>query len=127
MNRFKLVLLGVIAAVFFGLGLGWWLVPALVAPQLGMSLLEGVGLSTQVGDLGSFFLTLGSCIVLGLATGNKFWFYPPTLLIGLAASGRLVAWLAHGAALALDLIMVEAATTAVLVWASKAEAMNGRS
>ena len=50
--------------------------------------------------LSSFFLTLGICILAAVVTGRRTWYYPPILLLSLAAIGRLVAWLVHDAALA---------------------------
>ncbi len=58
-----------------------------------MALLDGRGLSTQLADLASFFLTLGGCILAGLITGNRLWFYPAVSLLGVAAFGRVLAWL----------------------------------
>ncbi|MEO0606520.1 MAG: hypothetical protein AAF211_34150, partial [Myxococcota bacterium] len=83
-----------------------------------MALLDGVGLSTQIGDLGAFFLTLGTCMLAGLTTGQRVWYYPAILLLGLAAIGRTLAWLFHGAALAYDLIAVEVVLAVVLFVAS---------
>ena len=112
------VALGLVAAVFMVLGAGWLIAPAVVAPRLGMTLQEAVGLSTQIGDLGSFFLTVGVCTLIAQVTGKRLWFHPAIMLLGLAALGRVVAWLFHDAALALDMIAVEAAVTALLVFAA---------
>ena len=79
-----------------------------------MPLLEGVGRSTQIGDLGSFFLTMGLLILVGVTTLERVWFYPPMMLLGLAAIFRIVSWLVHGAALAGSLIAVEIVVTALL-------------
>lgn len=105
---------GAFALLFFGMGVGWLLAPSFLGSQLGMTLLQGAGLSTQIGDLASFFLTLGSCILLGLATRNSTWFYPAMMLLGLAAIGRILAWLFHGAALAWDMIFVEVLVVSLL-------------
>ncbi len=102
------------AALFVLLGLAWWVGPDLAGRLLGMDLLAGVGLSTQLADLASFFLTLGFCILAGLATGRRLWFFPAILLLGLAMIGRIIAWLAHGAALPADMIAVEVAVIALL-------------
>lgn len=86
--------------------------------QLGMPLLDGLGLSTQIGDLASFFLTLGSCMLLGLVTGNQIWFYPPMMLLGFAAISRTLAWLIHDAAFPPDVIAVETVLAVLLYVAS---------
>ena len=42
------------------------------------ALLEGVGLSTQIGDLGSFFITVGAMTLIGAITTTRHWFYAPS-------------------------------------------------
>ncbi len=100
--------------LFVVIGVGWIIDPASAAAGVGMPLLEGVGRSTQIGDLGSFFLTMGLLILVGVTTLERAWFYPPMMLLGLAAMFRLVAWLVHGAALAGSMIAVEIIVTALL-------------
>jgi hypothetical protein len=107
-----------IAGLFLTMGLLWLIAPAFIGQQLGMALLQGVGLSTQIGDLSAFFLTLGLCVLLAAITNNKIWFYPAMMLAGLAAFGRTLAWILHGADLALDLIVVEALLVAFLYFSS---------
>lgn len=106
------------AALFILMGLAWLAAPGFVSPKLGMPLLSGVGLSTQIADLASFFLTLGSCIAIGLMTNNRFWFYPAAMLLGIAAGGRVLAWLLHDAALAGDMIAVEIVLATLLIFAA---------
>ena len=84
------------------------------AEALGMSLLSGEGLSTQIGDLSSFFLVLGSFILLGAYTKQKYWFYAPIALLGLAAISRTIAYLFHDAAFATQSIMVEVLVACLL-------------
>ena len=60
--------------------------PANVAESLGMPLLEGVGLSTQIGDLGSFFITVGAMTLIGAITTTCHWFYAPSMLLLVAAA-----------------------------------------
>ena len=100
--------------LFVVIGVGWIIDPASAAAGVGMPLLEGVGRSTQIGDLGSFFLTMGLLILVGVTTLERAWFYPPMMLLGLAAMFRLVAWLVHGAALAGSMIAVEIIVTTLL-------------
>mgnify|MGYP001550268063 FL=1 len=116
MMKYLRILAGAAAVLFMLTGIAWLVFPSFVAPQLGMTLLSGVGLSTQIGDLASFFLTLGSCVMIGLITSKREWFYPAIMLLSIAAVGRILSWLFHDAALALDMIAVEA-ITAVLFYA----------
>jgi len=80
-----------------------------------MPLLEGDGLSTQIGDLAAFFLTLGGSIAIALRTDRTIWLFPAIMLLGLAAAGRVIAWLGHGASLLLDMIIVEVAVAGLLI------------
>lgn len=118
MNTVLRIVVGISAVLFASIGVGWWLAPTAVGEQFGMMLLEGRGLSTQIGDLASFFLTLGSCILIGLRTGERIWFYPAIMLLSLAAVSRTIAWVFHDAALAYDMIAVELILSAVLYWVS---------
>lgn len=106
------------ALLFLVIGIRWLVAPAGVAPEFGLTLDSGLGLSTQVGDLSSFFLTLGICMLLAVATGIRTWLYPPILLLSIAALGRIVAWLAHDAALA-PAIVLEVVVAGILVVASR--------
>ena len=97
------------------MGLRWLIDPGGAAGELGMPLLDGIGRSTQIGDLAAFFLTLGSLILVGVITLKRIWFYPPIMLLGLAATSRIVAWLVHDAGLAVSLIMAEAVVALLLI------------
>ena len=105
--------------LFIVTGLRWLLAPAGVAPEFGLALSSGVGLSSQIGDMSAFFLTLGVCILMGLTTGRAIWYYPPLILLSLPAAGRTLAWLLHDAALAMNLIAPEVIVALILLIASR--------
>ena len=105
--------------LFIVTGLRWLLAPVGVAPEFGLVLSSGVGLSSQIGDMSAFFLTLGVCILMGLITQRAIWYYPPIILLSLTAVGRLLAWLLHDAALATDLIAPEVIVALILLIASR--------
>ena len=105
--------------LFIITGLRWLLAPAGVAPEFGLVLSTGVGLSSQIGDMSAFFLTLGVCILMGLTTQRTIWYYPPIILLSLTALGRVLAWLLHDAALATDLIAPEVIVALILLIASR--------
>ena len=105
--------------LFIVLGLRWLVDPAGVAPSLGLTLETGYGLSSQVADLSAFFLVTGLSILIAVVTRTCTWFYPPVLLLLIAAAGRLVAWLAHGAAFAPQAIALEVVVAALLLVASR--------
>ena len=91
-----------------------------------MPLLEGVGRSTQVGDLGAFFFALSAMILIGAWTLQRQWIYCACMLLGGAALMRTIAWLAHGADFAPTFIGVETVVTiALLIAASRFPALDG--
>ena len=105
--------------LFIVTGLRWLLAPAGVAPEFGLALSTGVGLSSQIGDMSAFFLTLGVCILMGLTTQRTLWYYPTIILLSLTAVGRILAWLLHDAALAMNLIAPEVIVALILLTASR--------
>ena len=105
--------------LFLVTGLRWLLAPAGIAPDFGLALGSGIGLSSQVGDMSAFFLTLGVCILMGLTTQRSVWYHPPIILLLLTAVGRVLAWLIHDAALAIQLIAPEVIVSLVLLFASR--------
>ena len=105
--------------LFLVTGLRWLLAPAGIAPDFGLALGSGIGLSSQVGDMSAFFLTLGVCMLMGLTTQRSVWYYPPIMLLSLTAVGRVLAWLIHDAALATQLIAPEVIVSLVLLFASR--------
>ena len=113
--KLLVLLLGIL---FLVTGLRWLLAPAGIAPDFGLALGSGIGLSSQVGDMSAFFLTLGVCILTGLTTQRSVWYYPPIILLSLTAVGRVLAWLIHDAALATQLIAPEVIASLVLFFAS---------
>ena len=119
MNRLLKVLVVLPAILFLVTGLRWLVATAGVAPQFGLTLEQGVGLSSQVGDLSAFFLLLGICMLTALVSERRSWYYPPIILLSLTALGRILAWLLHDAALAVDLIAPEVTVAVILLVASR--------
>jgi hypothetical protein len=111
--------------LFIVTGLRWLLAPAGVAPEFGLALSSGVGLSSQIGNMSAFFLTLGVCIMMGLTTQRTVWYYPPIILLSVTAVGRVLAWLLHDAALATDLIAPEVIVALILLIASRRLSAQG--
>jgi hypothetical protein len=81
--------------------------PKTVTADLGMPLLEGVGLSTQLADLGAFFTFSALLIFYGVLKSNGEYLRIVALLLGLTAILRAVAWVINDAALASTLIGAE--------------------
>ena len=111
------VIAGLVGALFFLNGLQWIISPANVADSLGMPLLEGAGLSTQIGDLGSFFITVGAMTLIGAITTTRHWFYAPSMLLLVAALYRTLSTILYGAPFVMSAIVVEISVGLFLIFA----------
>jgi hypothetical protein len=118
MNKALKVIVALPAILFLIIGLRWLVAPAGVAAEFGMPLLEGLGRSTQIGDLAAFFVGGGVMILIGVFTQNKTWLFAPAMLLALTAAFRLVAWQVHGAPFAAPQIAVEVVVAALLLFAA---------
>jgi hypothetical protein len=105
---------GLLAAFFLAQAGGWIFDPGGAAQALGMPLLEGAARSSQVGDIGAFFLSLGLMIAMGAYRVDGQWLRGGALLLGSAAGIRTLAWLVHGAEFTPDFIGVEVVAAATL-------------
>lgn len=118
MNNFLRIVVALPAIGFLVIGLRWAIDPSTAASDLGMTLLSGLGRSSQIADVGALFLSMGSMILIALITGQRSWFYAPALMLVLVAVLRMLAWIVHDAALALDMVIVEIIVASVLLLAS---------
>lgn len=118
MNRILRVLVALPGIFFVVMGLRWLVDPAGAAGNMDMELLDGIGRSTQIGDLATFFLALGMMILAGLITSQRRWFHVPALMLLGAAIFRVLAWLLHDAALAGQLIALELVVACLLLFAA---------
>jgi hypothetical protein len=118
MNSLLRAVVALPAIGFLVIGLRWAIDPSSAASDLGMTLLSGVGRSSQIGDVGALFLSMGSMILIALTTGQRSWFYAPALMLSLIAVLRILAWLLHDAALTLDMIILEVIVASLLLLAS---------
>jgi len=117
MNNVLRIVAGLVGILFFLNGLQWIISPANVAASLGMPLLEGVGLSTQIGDLGSFFITVGAMTLIGAITTTRHWFYAPSMLLLVAALYRTLSTILYGAPFVMSAIIVEVVVGLFLIFA----------
>jgi len=87
-----------LALVFGAQGVAWFVNPPLAVRFWGFLVPEGgLGLSSMIGVLASWCLTISVCLLLALIRNQRFWYYPPMMMLGLFAIGRIVAGAAHGA------------------------------
>ena len=107
------------AILFFYQGVNWLFQPAEAAAGLGMSLLAGIGASSQIGDLGSFFLVNSVLMAIGQFRGRSYLLYIPAGFIGIAGIFRVLAAAMGHADFAAQLIVSEAILTIILVVAAR--------
>lgn len=119
MTRVFKIFVALPAVLFVVMGLRWLVDPSGTAVEFGFMLADGLGRSSQVGDLSAFFLTLGVCILMGLVSGRRLWYYPPAMLLLFATLGRVLSWLVHDAAFAGSMIAVEVMVAALLLAAAR--------
>ncbi len=115
MNKALRILTALPAVLFLATSVRWLVDPEGAAATIGMPLLDGLARSSQIGDLGAFFLAAGSMLLLGVITLQREWFYGAALLFGGAAVFRVLAWAAQDAALATPMIVVEVVVTLLAV------------
>jgi hypothetical protein len=125
MNKLLKILVFLPAVLFLVTGIRWLVAPAGVAPTFGLTLGQGVALSSQVGNMAGFFLTLGVCMLIALISERRSWYYPPIMLLSITALGRILAWLLHDATLAIGPIALELIVSALLLVASRRLAPGG--
>ncbi len=115
---------GVVALLLGSLGLSWLLDPASAAADLGMPLLDGIGRSTQVGDLTALFVSGSALCLFGAIRQETPWLYSAALVLGSTALFRTTAWVFHGAAFAPVSIAAELVMMGMLI--GSAVMMRGR-
>ena len=106
---------GIIGVLMLLQALNWLFDPSSAAAGLSMSLLEGEGGNTQIGDFTSFFFTAGILSCIGPYKNEYEWLYGPLALLGSAALFRLSAGVMHGTEFWLPGIMSEILFSIMLI------------
>ena len=88
---------GIIGAFMLLQAFTWLIDPYAAAAGLAMSILEGQGGNTQIGDFTSFFFTAGLMAIIGAYRNEHVWLFTTISLLGSAAVFRISAGLFHGA------------------------------
>ncbi|MGE4651285.1 MAG: hypothetical protein AAEJ53_10400 [Myxococcota bacterium] len=107
------------ALMFLGIWLQWLFMPAEAAGSLGMPLLGVPEASTQIGDLGAFFLVAGGMAAFAQLPGKAHCFYAPAGLLLAAAGMRTAAWLTGHAEFATQHVISEIVIAAVWLAAAR--------
>lgn len=80
---------------------------------------DGLALSSLIGHSTSWALTIATCLLLGLIRKERDWFYPPMMLFGFFALGRIAATLLHGAPIHPERVIPELAFVGLLYLAAR--------
>ena len=115
--RFISILIGVLP---FVTAMRFAFVPAGAAERLGMPLLEGVGASTQLGDIGALFLAVAVLVGLAQRPGQAWLLIAPAILVGCAAVLRTLVFLTGHAPFVPQFIVPEAVMAGLLFAAARA-------
>ena len=116
---------GIIGVLMLLQALNWLFDPSSAAAGLSMSLLEGEGGNTQIGDFTSFFFTAGLMAIIGAYRNEHLWLYTTISLLGSAAIFRISAGIFHGTEYLASAIIFEiVASVLLLISARKMKSEN---
>jgi hypothetical protein len=107
-----------VAALLATTAVSWLFDPAAAAAGLGMTYLDGIGRSTQVGDFSAFFVFLVIMCVMGVITQTGHYLRSASLLLLLTAIFRTTAWALYGAELATTFIVAELVMAGLLFFSA---------
>ena len=120
MNRLLVVLNTINGVIFIVLGLLWVISPYEAGANFGiLEIPEGLGRSSLIGGVGSYFFCIGVMMILAVYTLRSIWFYAPAMLLGVTALFRVISWFAHDAIFATQLIIIEMSLIILLLVTSK--------
>ena len=120
MNKFLVVLNAINGILFIGIGLLWVISPYEAGANFGiLEISEGLGRSSLIGDVGSYFFCIGLMMILAAYTLRSIWFYAPAMLLGVTALFRVISWAAHDATFATQFIVIEILLITLLLVTSK--------
>ena len=108
------VIPGIIGAFMLLSAFNWLIDPSGAAEGLAMSLLEGEGGNTQIGDFTSFFFTEGLMSIIGAYRNEHIWLFTTISLLGSAAIFRISAGLFHGTEFLTSAIIFELVSSVLL-------------
>ena len=106
---------GIIGVFMLLSAFNWLIDPSSAAEGLAMSLLEGEGGNTQIGDFTSFFFTAGLMSVIGAYRNEHIWLYTTISLLGSAAIFRISAGIFHGTEFLISAIIFELVSSILLL------------
>ena len=120
MNKFLIILNTINGFIFIVLGLVWIISPYDAGANFGILVIpEGLGRSSLIGDVGSYFFCIGLMMILAAYTLKNIWFYAPAMLLSVTAIFRIISWAVHDATFATQFIVIEIILVAILLITSR--------
>jgi len=120
MNKFLIILNTINGFIFIVLGLIWIISPYDAGANFGILVIpEGLGRSSLIGDVGSYFFCIGLMMILAAYTLKNIWFYAPAMLLSVTAIFRIISWAVHDATFATQFIIIEIVLVAILLITSR--------
>ena len=120
MNKFLIILNTINGFIFIVLGLVWIISPYDAGANFGILVIpEGLGRSSLIGDVGSYFFCIGLMMILAAYTLKNIWFYAPAMLLSVTAIFRVISWAVHDATFATQFIIIEIVLVAILLITSR--------
>ena len=120
MNKFLVVLNAINGILFIAIGLLWVISPYKAGANFGiLEISEGLGRSSLIGDVGSYFFCIGLMMILAAYTLRSIWFYAPAMLLAVTALFTVISWAAHDATFATQFIIIEILLITLLLVTSK--------
>ncbi|MEL6519983.1 MAG: hypothetical protein AAFQ66_03410 [Pseudomonadota bacterium] len=108
------------ALVFGAQGIMFLIRPERAAETWGYVLPDGgLGLSSMIGAMAGYGLTISICLIIAVIRKARFWYYPPMIIFFFLAIGRLTAGLVHGAPMMPERFIVEFIIVGLLFLASR--------
>lgn len=109
-----------LALIFSAQGILWLVNPTRAAGFGGFAVADGgLGLSTMIGVMAGWSLTIAVFLLLGVIRRERVWYYPPMLIFGALAFGRIMAAALHGAPLLPERIVPELVFVGLLLLAAR--------
>ena len=124
-NKLLVTLISINGFIFFIIGVLWVVSPYNAGANFGiLTMPEGMGRSSLIGDIGSYFFCIGTMMMLAAYTLKSIWFYAPAMLLSITALFRIISWGIHDATFATQFIAVEILIVTLLLITSKRTSNN---
>ena len=118
MTLISRIIVSLVAVLFAGIGLEFWVVPEQAAQRFGLEAIRGAGLVSLRADLGGLFIGLAVLCGAGAWTRRRPGIIAAAVLLAAAVAGRLAGWIAGAAGVdARELAFEIAALAALIVYA----------